>query len=142
MIMEEISHSNDPLQTAVAYLFNNNEHYHWVGIYIVKGDMLELGPYKGPPTEHVRIPINDGICGAAVREQKAINIPDVRQDSRFIACSISTRAELVVPIWHDGKVVGEIDIDSDEPSAFSTSDEGMVRKVAETLGRYIENYSI
>ena len=139
--VSEILQSNNPLQAAVEHLFDTSEHYHWVGIYIVKGDVLELGPFKGPPTEHVRIPVSKGICGAAVREQRSINIQDVMEDSRFIACSISTRSELVVPIWHGGKVVGEIDIDSDEPSAFKAEDEARVKRIAEAIAPYIENYS-
>jgi GAF domain-containing protein len=134
----KIQESQNPLKTAVELLFNTYNHYHWVGIYILCGDNLKLGPYRGPRTNHTTIPIATGICGAAVREEKVINLPDVRSDPRFIACSPTTRSELVVPIWHEGKVVAEIDIDSNYPSAFGNDDETRVVRVAKTIAPYIQ----
>ena len=95
------------------------DHYSWVGIYLVEGDDLVLGPWKGPQaTEHVRIPIGQGICGAAAASGETEIVDDVNTDERYLACFVSTRSEIVVPIAYEGRVVGEIDIDSDVPGAF------------------------
>lgn len=118
------------------------KNFDWVGIYRLNPslkDTLELATYLGAPTEHIRIPISRGICGAAVREGRTLNIPNVKSDPRFIACSLSTESELVVPIrTSTGKIVAEIDIDSDEPRAFSDIHIASVEACAEEIGRIIE----
>lgn len=132
--------SVSPMKAAVDYLFNSSEFYDWVGIYVLCTDELRLGPFRGPPTPHVVIPLNLGICGAAVSERRTINLADVRTDDRFIACSTTTRSELVVPIWHEDDVIAEIDIDSNMPSAFSPFDEKMVECVAELIAPAVKDY--
>ncbi|MFN3335891.1 MAG: GAF domain-containing protein [Thermomicrobium sp.] len=108
--------------------------YDWVGIYLVEGDELVLAAWSGPAaTEHVRIPIGQGICGAAVREGQTIIVPDVRQDPRYLQCFLSTRSEIVVPIRHGGTVIGEIDIDSDQLAAFDVNDRVLLEWLAERL---------
>ncbi len=136
-VKSNILSSVDPLKAAVHYLFSSKDYYDWVGIYILSGDELVLGPFKGPPTQHVRIPIDKGICGAAVREQRTINLPDVWKDDRFIACSTTTRSELIVPIWHEEDVIAEIDIDSNTPSAFSKYDEITVKLIGELISSHV-----
>ena len=128
-----IMNSINPMKAAVNYLFTLKEYYDWVGIYVRSGDELILGPFKGPPTPHTVIPIEKGICGAAVREERTINLGDVWGDDRFIACSTTTRSELVVPIWLDDEVIAEIDIDSNMPRAFSKGDETLVEAVAQLI---------
>lgn len=135
---KSIMSSIDPVKAAVSFLFKIKEYYNWVGVYVLDKDELVLGPFKGPPTPHTRIPINKGICGAAVREQKIINLGDVWGDDRFIACSTTTRSELVVPIWLGDKIIGEIDIDSNMPSAFSKLDEELVKDIAELIAKHIK----
>ena len=129
--------SIDPMKAAVTYLFNSKEYYDWVGVYILSGDELILGPFKGPPTPHTVIPLSKGICGAAVREKKIINLGDVWGDDRFIACSTTTRSELVVPVWRDEDVIAEIDVDSNMPSAFSKGDENLVQTIAELIVSHV-----
>ncbi len=108
--------------------------YDWVGIYLVEGDELVLAAWQGPAaTEHVRIPIGQGICGAAAREGQTIIVPDVREDPRYLQCFLSTRSEIVVPIIRDGRVLGEIDIDSDRLAAFGEDDRELLEWVAEAL---------
>jgi len=108
--------------------------YDWVGIYLVEGDELVLAAWQGPAaTEHVRIPIGQGICGAAAREGQTIIVPDVREDPRYLQCFLSTRSEIVVPIIRDGRVLGEIDIDSDRLAAFGEDDRELLEWVAESL---------
>ena len=132
--------SVNPMKAVVDYLFSKHDHYDWVGIYLLCSDELRLGPFKGPPTPHEVIPLNKGICGAAVTERRTINLPDVRADDRFIACSATTRSELVVPIWFEGEPIAEIDIDSNTPSAFSPYDEQMVECLAELIAPIVKEH--
>ncbi len=112
-------------------------HYHWVGIYLVEDDELVLSHYNGAPTEHTRIKIGQGICGSAVVDEHTIIVPDVICDDRYIACSVETRSEIVVPIFSSGKIIGEIDIDSDIPHAFDLDDSRMLERIAQILGDLI-----
>jgi GAF domain-containing protein len=115
----------------VDVLHDGFEHYSWVGIYFVEGDELVLGPWKGPQaTEHVRIPVGEGICGAAAASGRTEVVDDVRADPRYLACFPATKSEIVVPIRYDGRVVGEIDIDSDRPAAFTQDDRAFLERVA------------
>ncbi len=117
----------------VRLLKENFAHFTWVGIYLVEGGDLVLKTYLGKPSPHTRIPIGQGICGAAVAETQTINVLDVNADSRYLACSIETRSEIVVPIRRGDKIVGEIDIDSDAPNAFKGADQNLLESVAEFL---------
>ena len=130
-LLPEIAAAPD-LQAVVDLLHDRVEHYSWVGIYLVEGDDLVLGPWKGPEaTEHVRIPVGQGVCGAAAASGRTEIVDDVNADPRYLACFASTRSEIVVPISRDGGVVGEIDIDSDQPAAFGDADREFLERVAE-----------
>ena len=123
--------ADEVLRDVVAFLHDRFEHYSWVGIYLVEGDDLVLGPWKGPEaTEHVRIPVGQGICGAAAASGQTEIVDDVNADPRYLACFASTRSEIVVPISFEGRVVGEIDIDSDAPAAFGEDDREFLERVA------------
>ena len=122
------------LQRVVDVLHDEVEHYSWVGIYLVEGDDLVLGPWRGPQaTEHVRIPVGQGVCGAAAASGETEIVDDVNADPRYLACFPSTRSEIVVPISHEGRVVGEIDIDSDRPAAFGEDDRAVLERVASLI---------
>ncbi len=108
-------------------------HYNWVGIYLLEGNELVLGPYVGKPTPHTRIALNKGICGAAASSGQTLIVDDVNADPRYLACSLETRSEIVVPIVRKGRVLGEIDIDSDRPAAFTDDDRALLEGVAEVL---------
>lgn len=126
--------ADEVLRAAVEILHDRFEHYSWVGIYLVEGDDLVLGPWKGPEaTEHVRIPVGQGICGAAAASGQTEVVDDVNADSRYLVCFPSTRSEIVVPIAYEGRVVGEIDIDSDRPAAFADADRALLERVAELI---------
>jgi GAF domain-containing protein len=120
----------EALQAAVEVLKRAIPRYTWVGIYLLEGGELVLGPYLGKPSPHTRIPIGKGVCGAAAREAHTIIVPDVNADPRYLACSLETRWEIVVPISRDGSVIGEIDIDSDLPSAFGAADRELLERAA------------
>ena len=113
-------------------------HYQWVGVYLREGETLVLGPYVGKPTPHTRIPLNQGICGAAATTGKTIVVDDVNSDPRYLACSLETRSEIVVPIERAGKILGEIDVDSDTPAAFTDDDRVLLEAVAEILAGKLE----
>lgn len=137
-IQKIVSNSDKRLEDVVNFLHDNFVHYSWVGIYIVEGKDLVLGPWKGPhATEHVRIPIGHGICGSAASTGKTEIIPDVKTDSRYLSCFITTRSEIVIPIKKDGKILGEIDIDSDKKNAFALDDKVFLEKIADMLKEHI-----
>ncbi len=123
------------LSRTVDLLHQAHPHFNWTGIYVVDGPDLVLGPYVGHPTEHVRIPIGAGICGAAAAAGETIVVDDVHADPRYLACFISTKSEIVVPIQAGARVIGEIDIDSDRPAAFGPGDRSLLEKVADGLAR-------
>ena len=121
------------LAEVVGLLRRERPHYHWVGIYRLQEGELVLGPYVGKPTPHTRIPLHKGICGAAASTGKTIIVDDVNADPRYLACSAETRAEIVVPIVRAGRVLGEIDIDSDQAAAFTDDDRHLLETVAGIL---------
>lgn len=130
-IVNRESDADEVLRKTVEVLHDRFDHYSWVGIYLVEADELVLGPWKGPQaTDHVRIPIGEGICGAAAASGATEVVDDVGADERYLACFASTRSEIVVPIAYEGRVVGEIDIDSDEPAAFAEADRAFLERVA------------
>ena len=122
---------DDVLRAVVSVLHDRLDDYSWIGIYLVEGDELVLGPWQGPQaTEHVRIPLGEGICGAAAASGQTEIVDDVNADPRYLACFPSTRSEIVVPITYEGRIVGEIDIDSDRPAAFGAEDRTFLERVA------------
>ncbi|HEX9912044.1 MAG TPA: GAF domain-containing protein [candidate division Zixibacteria bacterium] len=123
----------DILKEVVKILKNNFIYYNWVGIYLLEGEELVLGPYLGKPSPHTRIRLNSGICGAAASQKKSIIIPDVKADSRYLACSLETKSEIVVPIMTGEKVWGEIDIDSDRLDAFTEEDKHLLEEICSIL---------
>ncbi len=123
------------LEAAVRVLKEGDPRYTWVGIYLLEGNELVLGPYLGRPTPHTRIPIEQGICGAAARERQTLVVPDVSADPRYLACSLQTRSEIVVPVFAEGRVVGEIDIDSDFPDAFGAADRDLLERAAALIAQ-------
>jgi L-methionine (R)-S-oxide reductase len=125
----------------VAAIAESLPSYNWTGFYMLDPadpTMLVLGPFVGAPTPHVRIPISQGICGAAVESGETVVVDDVNADPRYLSCSISTKSEIVVPIYASSRVVGEIDIDSHEPAAFTDQDRTFLEEVARIVGAYIE----
>lgn len=109
--------------------------YTWVGIYVLEGQELVLGPFLGKPSPHTRIQLNAGICGAAATAKATIIVDDVDADPRYLACSLETRSEIVVPIMRGGTVLGEIDIDSDKKAAFGAADRDLLENTAAALAK-------
>ncbi|MBD0330252.1 MAG: GAF domain-containing protein [Thermoleophilia bacterium] len=129
--------ADDLLRAVVDLLHDGFSHYSWIGIYFVEDGELVLGPWKGPQaTEHVRIPVGEGVCGAAAASGRTEVVDDVNADPRYLACFPSTRSEIVVPVTYDGRVVAEIDVDSDEPAAFGDEDRAFLERVATLISPY------
>ncbi len=121
------------LDLVAATLKENFSHYTGVYLYLLDGETLVLHSFRGRPTEHTRIPIGAGICGRAARIKQTVTVDDVNADAEYIACSLETRSEIVVPIMRDNRVFGEIDIDSDVPAAFTESDRIFLEEIARLL---------
>lgn len=116
--------------------------YNWVGFYMLEPGanppMLALGRYQGAMTPHTRIPLHQGICGAAASSGKTVVVDDVMKDARYLACSLETKSEIVVPVFVRGQVAGELDIDSHFPAAFGAEDRELVEYCAELVGKRLE----
>jgi len=125
---------DDLLKDIVKLLAERHPKFNWTGIYLVEGVELVLHNYIGKPSPHTSIPIGRGICGAAVAQAESIIVPDVNADPRYLACSVETSSEIVVPIFQQSKVIGEIDIDSDLPDAFHEDDQQMLQEIAALIG--------
>ena len=131
-------------KTIVEAIAERLPHYNWTGFYWldpIDAETLVLGAFAGEPTPHVRIPVTQGICGAAAASGETVVVDDVNADPRYLSCSIKTKSEIVVPIHAHGKVVGEIDIDSHSPAAFTQIDRGFVEETARIIGAFIEERS-
>ena len=116
-------------------LDTNVEYYNWVGFYFKNGDKneLKLGPYVGAPTDHIIIPFGKGICGQVAVSNENFVVPDVATQDNYIACSITVKAEIVIPVFVNGENIGQIDIDSNTPDPFTEADERFLEFVCEEV---------
>ena len=125
------------IRTAVAGVKAMKSAFDWVGVYLLEGEVLTLQDdhYRGQPTSHTRIPLDSGLCGASAVGQETLVIDNVHADPRYIACSLSVRSEIVVPIMAGERVVGVLDLDSDTPAAFGEADRRELEQVATALAQ-------
>jgi L-methionine (R)-S-oxide reductase len=123
----------EAMERLVGILKQRIPFYSWVGVYQLVGDELVLGPFLGKPSPHTRIPLGRGICGAAATGKQTIIVDDVNSDPRYLACSVETRSEIVVPVMRGADVLAEIDIDSDQPAAFGERDRRLLEAAAAML---------
>jgi L-methionine (R)-S-oxide reductase len=135
--------TSDQLMEGITILLNEQMlKYNWVGFYMLEAGAdppaLVLGHYRGAMTPHTRIPLNQGICGAAASSGQTVVVDDVKKDSRYLACSLETKSEIVVPVFARGKVAGELDIDSHFPAAFGVEDRVLVEYCAQLVGKRLE----
>ena len=138
-IIQSESSAKDKMQSICDLLEDQIEHYDWVGFYLsdIENRMLHLGPYTGEETDHSTIPYGKGVCGQAAESEKTFLIDDVSAESNYIACSIHVKSEIVVPIFREGIVVGQIDIDSDKLAAFTAADQELLETICAELSPYI-----
>src|SRR5579864_3617071 len=134
--------SHNLMRKMVKLLHERVLKYNWVGFYLLEPGanppMLILGAFEGAMTPHTRIPLNQGICGAAASSGQTVVVDDVSKDPRYLACSLETKSEIVVPIFAHGNVVGELDIDSHFPAAFTTEHQEFVQHCATLVGKKLE----
>ena len=142
-VTEIVSTHNESVENrlkSVCELLNQHiEYYDWVGFYFTNGDKEELilGPYVGEPTDHTIIPFGKGICGQVAVSNQNFVVPDVSAQDNYIACSISVKSEIVIPIFVDGKNIGQIDIDSKTPDPFSNEDERFLEFVCSEVSKIL-----
>ena len=134
--------AQDLMRTMVQVLHDKMLKYNWVGFYMLEPGaeppMLVLGAFAGAMTPHTRIPLNQGICGAAASSGQTVVVDDVSRDPRYLACSLETKSEIVVPVFAHGEVVGELDIDSHFPAAFTSEHQEFVQHCAMLVGKKLE----
>jgi L-methionine (R)-S-oxide reductase len=138
---ESASDPTDLQNFIVREIADRLTYYNWTGFYMLDPDdpqTLVLGPFRGAKTEHVRISVSQGICGAAVAQDATVIVDDVTSDPRYLSCSIYTKSEVVVPIRVFGTIVGEIDVDSHEAAAFTQFDREFLEQCAAVVGRSME----
>jgi L-methionine (R)-S-oxide reductase len=130
------------MQSVVKLLHDRMLKYNWVGFYLLEPGaeppVLVLGAFEGAMTPHTRIPLNQGICGAAASSGQTVVVDDVNKDPRYLACSLETKSEIVVPVFAHGKIVGELDIDSHFPAAFTPEHQALVQYCAQLVGQKME----
>src|SRR6202158_5174607 len=133
----------DLMQGVCKLLHERMLKYNWVGFYLLESGaeppVLVLGAFQGAMTPHTRIPLNQGICGAAASSGRTVVVDDVSKDSRYLACSLETKSEIVVPVFAHGKVVGELDIDSHFAAAFTAEHQDLVQHCARLVGNKLES---
>ena len=139
-IIAQKSSSVEERLLQICQLLNANiDYYDWVGFYFKNGDKpeLKLGPYVGEPTDHTIIPFGKGICGQVAVSNENFVVPDVKAQNNYIACSLTVKSEIVIPLFVNGENVGQIDIDSNTPDPFTEADERFLEfvnsKVAEII---------
>ncbi|MXX34581.1 MAG: GAF domain-containing protein [Gemmatimonadetes bacterium] len=138
--MREDGHLSDALlRHAARTLYNSDDRFDWVGIYLLTDDRLELWlhNYFGAPTEHAKIPVGEGVCGKAVAHGANQNVPDVTEFEGYLACSPDVRSELVVLIRAGSEIYGQFDIDSNQADAFENQDEVAIQMVADKLAEQL-----
>ncbi|WP_027124432.1 GAF domain-containing protein [Gelidibacter mesophilus] len=131
---------NERLLTICEVLESNISYYNWVGFYFRNGDKeeLKLGPYVGAPTDHTIIPFGKGICGQVAVSNQNFVVPDVSAQDNYIACSMTVKAEIVVPIFVNGENIGQIDIDSNTIDPFTEEDERFLEFVCTQVATILE----
>ena len=141
-LSSEARSADQLMEDITRLLFDKMLKYNWVGFYMLEPGaeppMLVLGHFQGAMTPHTRIPLNQGICGAAASSGKTVIVDDVRSDPRYLACSVETKSEIVVPVFVGGQVAGELDIDSHFPAAFGFEDRELVEYCAQLVGKRLE----
>ena len=140
-ITEIITNSNnsrdEKLFKICEFLEQNIDYYTWVGFYFANHDTqtLHLGPYVGAPTDHTEIPFGKGICGQVAVSNQNFVVPDVAAQDNYIACSFTVKSEIVVPLFVNGKNIGQIDIDSNVLDPFTEADERFLEFVNQEVAK-------
>ena len=140
VIVDSTISTEEKLQKVCQLLSDEIDYYNWVGFYFKNGDKneLKLGPYVGAATDHTIIPYGKGICGQVAESNETFVVPDVYAQDNYLACSIETKAEIVVPIFKDGQNVGQIDIDSHTINPFTADDTKLLDYICKRVSEIID----
>ncbi|MCE3075833.1 MULTISPECIES: GAF domain-containing protein [Chryseobacterium] len=139
-ILESPKHNTEEKLEKVCHLLDQEiSYFNWTGFYFKNGDKdeLKLGPYVGAPTDHTIIPYGKGICGQVAVSNETFVVPDVNEESNYLSCSIDTKAEIVVPIFKDGKNIGQIDIDSHTVDPFTDEDRELLEWLCNEVSKIL-----
>ncbi|MDR6158220.1 MULTISPECIES: GAF domain-containing protein [Chryseobacterium] len=139
-ILESPKHNTEEKLEKVCHLLDQEiSYFNWTGFYFKNGDKdeLKLGPYVGAPTDHTIIPYGKGICGQVAVSNETFVVPDVNEESNYLSCSIDTKAEIVVPIFKDGKNIGQIDIDSHTIDPFTEEDRELLEWLCNEVSKIL-----
>ncbi|MBS1270996.1 MAG: Free methionine-R-sulfoxide reductase [Candidatus Marinimicrobia bacterium] len=130
-------------EAAVRLIADSNDAFDWVGIYLAEDEILQLPEtyYQGAEPDHKVIPFDEGICGASARSRETIVVDDVKSDPRYLACSIYTQSEIVVPIIKNGQLYGVLDLDSDTLAAFQSDEQSFLESAANLIADYFNNHT-
>ena len=128
---------DNKLKNLCQFLSNSIDYYNWVGFYFAnhKNKTLHLGPYVGAETDHTIIPFGKGICGQVAESNQNFVVPDVAAQDNYIACSFTVKSEIVVPLFVNGKNIGQIDIDSHVINPFTEADERFLEFVNQEVAK-------
>ena len=139
ILKKEGANATSKMQELCDLLQESVPYYDWVGFYFKNGDKreLKLGPYAGEPTDHTIIPFGKGICGQVAESNQNFVVPDVHAQDNYIACSITVKSEIVVPLFKNGENIGQIDIDSNTPDPFTEEDERFLEFINEEVARIL-----
>ncbi len=129
-ILERNEDTESMLKDICRLLHTELDDYDWVGFYLVENDELVLGPFVGESTEHTNIDFGEGICGQAAESKDTFVVDDVSKEDNYLSCSVKVQSEIVIPIFKDGEIAGEIDIDSHQREAFSEKDKRLLEDIA------------
>ena len=134
-IVDEEKELESKLNDICLHLHNELPGYDWVGFYLVENNELVLGPYVGEPTDHTNIEFGEGVCGQAAERKETFLVDDVKQEENYLSCSPKVESEIVVPIFKEGEIRGEIDIDSHQKASFGEEDQKLLEEIAEIVGK-------
>ena len=140
-ILSKNENINDRLLRICQLLEKEIDYYNWVGFYFKNGNKkeLKLGPYVGEPTDHTIIPFGKGICGQVALSNQNFVVPDVSAQNNYIACSLTVKAEIVIPIFVNDENIGQIDIDSNTPDPFTEDDERFLEFVCREVAKILRS---
>jgi len=139
IIAQEKANANEKMQQICDLLKAQITHYDWVGFYFKNGDKreLKLGPYAGEFTDHTIIPFGKGICGQVAESNENFVVPNVQAQDNYLACSVTVKSEIVVPLFKDGENIGQIDIDSNTLDPFTAEDERFLEFVNSEVSKIL-----
>ena len=132
---------DEKLQLLCEWLLQKVPYYDWVGFYFANQEnkTLHLGPYAGAATDHTVIPFGKGICGQVAESNQNFVVPDVQAQDNYIGCSFTVKSEIVVPLFVQGKNMGQIDIDSHGLDPFTEADERFLEWVNEEVAKLFKD---